>query len=488
MNSDNFFSAVPNFVSGAHALQTALVGAAFVITLAGLVTHVIYAMLGRNLAGMFGSLIRLALIPIIIIGLQSWGDLLVGAVNGLVATAGGNGSPANVFQAYQAAIALKLGTAAAAANIQQATNGFSAPVAPDAGGSLVQPQALNGVTLTAYGYPGDSTPDGNSSQGSGAFPFDTAPGSLIAGYSTALSPDMAKAYNVQPGQQFTVTTSGGQSYTLLYADKTADYLTGRVDIYDPQQLLGNGNDNAFSQSVTSFNDGPVVQGQTGMASIPPNPGGSIGDQILWAITLGLSWVAEGVIWGMTIIQQVLYLVQIAISPIFIACLMVPALTFLARKFFLTLVGICLWPLAWAICNLVTVFLINLAVNTTGNGTISMVNGAAVIAGPLAGLSYLLVLAIWTIGSTLAAPLFIGILLGSGGDATAAVFGATLGAATLGATRLSSSAAGGPVGVAAAVGTMASNGGSALSAMSNSRMNGSAPNFARRPEPQTEKPS
>ena len=54
-------------------------------------------------------LVRLALIPIIIVGLQSWGDLLVTVVNGLISDMGANGNGANIFQAYQAAIARKLG-------------------------------------------------------------------------------------------------------------------------------------------------------------------------------------------------------------------------------------------------------------------------------------------------------------------------------------------------------------------------------------------
>src|SRR5271166_6740019 len=135
-------------------------GAALVIAFAGLLVHVCYAMAGRNVAAMLPSLVRLALIPIIIVGLQSWGDLLVTAVNGLVATAGGNGRAADVFQAYQAAIALKLGTAAAAANVNQ-TN--AAPVQSTGSDVVVNtPQAANGLTLTDYGYPGDTSGDSNS--------------------------------------------------------------------------------------------------------------------------------------------------------------------------------------------------------------------------------------------------------------------------------------------------------------------------------------
>jgi hypothetical protein len=486
VNSNNFFSAVPGFVNGVHSLQNELITAAFVIAFAGLVVHACHAMVGRNVAGMYLSLVRLALIPIIILGLQSWGDLLVTAVNGLTSDLGANGNGANIFQAYQAAIALKLGSATAAANINQ-TNAPAIPVTTegDMSGGFVQ-QPLSGVTLTHYAYPGDTTPDGNSGQGSGAFPFSSAPGSLIPMYSAALTASAAQQYNLSPGQSFSVTTTGGQTYNLVYADVVPSTYNGvstgnRVDIYDPNNTLGGGDN--FSEGITSINGGPVVAGQTGPASMLPNPAGSIGDQVLWAITLILCWCAEGLIWLMTIAQQLLYLLEIAISPVFVACLMVPALTHLARRFFLILVGICLWPLAWAVCNLVSQFLINLAVNPTNNGILNGLNTASVLTGPLAGLAYLLVVAVWVIGSTIAAPVFIGILLGAGGGATAAVFGATLGAAAIGAAKMGSNAVGGPSGVAALVGSIGSNGsnGSApISVQSSSRMNGATQTFAKRP--------
>ena len=107
-------------------------------------------------------------------------------------------------------------------------------------------------------------------------------------------------------------------------------------------------------------------GQSGITSMLPNPGGSIGDQVLWAITLGLSWAASAIMWLMQIAQQILYEIEIAISPVFVACLMVPALAHLAKRFFMILVGICLWPLAWAVCDLATKVLIDLAVNPSSN--------------------------------------------------------------------------------------------------------------------------
>ena len=473
MNSNNFFSALPGFVSGVHALQAELIGVGFVIAFAGLLFHVMQALLGHNLAGMFGSLVRLALVPIIILGVQTWGDMLVTMVKGITTDMGANGAGGDVFQDYQLAIARKLGTAAAANNVNQ----IKTPAAPAniADGFSPQAQPLNGVTLTHYAYPGDSTPDSNSAQGIGAFPFSSAPGSLIPDYSAALTASAAQAYNISPGQQFSVVTSSGQTLNLLYAD-VAPESDQRVDVYDPANVLGGGND--FSQGITSINGGPVVAGQTGMASLMPNPGGSIGDQVLWAITLGMSWVAGGIMFLMNIAQQILYLIEIAISPAFIACLMVPALTFLARKFFLTLVSITLWPLAWAVANLVTMALINFLVNPTGNATIGGINAGAVVTGPLSGIAILLVLATWIIGSTIAAPIFIGVLLGSGGGATAEVFGATLGAAAMRGIGMSA----GPVaaGAAAVIGNIGGNQSAPVSAVSAARMNSMSSPVSKRP--------
>ena len=54
-------------------------------------------------------------------------------------------------------------------------------------------------------------------------------------------------------------------------------------------------------------------GQTGLGSMMPNPGGSIQDQVLWAFTFALSWVASAVMWLMNIVRQMLYLIEIAVS-------------------------------------------------------------------------------------------------------------------------------------------------------------------------------
>jgi hypothetical protein len=484
MNTTNFLGLLPDFVNGVHALHNELLGAALVICFVGLIVHVCMALTGRSASLLFPSLVRLALIPIIIVSLASWGDMLSSAVEGLISDIGGNGNGANIFEDYQAAIARKMGTAAAAANISQTNQGSGMPTTEGDTSGGYTAQALRGVELTHYAYPGDADGDSKSSQGIGAFSWDSAPGSLIPMYSAALTPAAAQQYEISAGQSFTVTTTSGQTYNLVYADTTPQTYQGqdlgpRVDIYDPNNVLGGGDN--FEQSISSINAGAVVAGQSGLASMLPNPGGSIGDQVLWAITLGLSWIASAIMWLMWIAQQLLYLVEMAVAPVFVACLMVPALTHLARRFFMVLVGICLWPLGWAVCNLVSKALIDIAVNPTNNTALGIANTASFISGPLAGVAYLLVVAVWVIGSTLAAPLFIGHMLSTGGGtATAVVFGATLGSAANRGGQMASQVVGGPVGVANLVGSIGSKGGAYFSPRSSSRIGGMAQNYARRP--------
>ena len=489
MNASSFLDLVPSFVSGAQALHGELVGVCFVLCVAGLIIHSVNALVGKNLAMMFPVLVRLMVVSLLIGSLEAWSNLLVIGVTGLTDDLGASGG-FNIFQDYQAAIARKLGTAAAATNFGQSVptpTGRPGPVAsplPDPGAAQT-----SGVRLTHYAYSGDSTPDPNSAQGIGAFPFSSAPGSLIPGYSAALSQSVAQQYNIQPGQSFSVTTSSGQTYNLVYADVVpATYtdpdsgevtaLGDRIDIYDPNNELGGGNN--FEQSVSSLNGGPVVQGQTGIGSLMPNPGGSIQDQILWAITLVLSWIASAIMWLMTMVQKVLYLIEVAISPIFLGFLMIPALTYLARRFFLILVAITLWPLAWGVCNLISKAILDLGMNTSNNAGLGIANGVAQGLGPLAGFGFLIVLAVWVIGSTLFAPFFVNYLLAAGGaGATAAVFGATLGAAASRGAASGWRSMGGAAGVAGLVNAVTGGEAQAISPRSASLMS-PAQSYARRP--------
>ena len=479
----NFFDLIPSFLSGVTALHDELVAVTLILCFAGLLVHCVYALLSQKVAHVYPTLIRMTIICVLVTGLSTWTNLLVQATEGLkqdMGTAGGF----DIFQAYQAAIARKMGTAAATNNFSQGQRPAPTIASNFTGGNGAGTGNVSGVTLTHYAYAGDSTGDSKSSQGIGAFSWDSAPGSLIPGYSAALSNSVAQQYGVQPGQSFTITSAGGQTYNLVYADVVPDSYTNpntgqvtpigpRIDIYDPNNQLGSGDN--FSQNITGINGGPVVMGQTGLASMLPSPGGDIKAQILWAFTLFLSWVASGIMWIMIQVQKVLYYIEVAISPIFIGFLMIPALTHLARRFFLGLVALILWPLAWGVCNLISRAMIDIAVNPTNNAGLGLGTLGALVSGPLAGLAFMIVVACWVIGSTFAAPLMVSWWLDvRGGAATAAVFGATLGALAANAAGTANAAAGSPLGIAKGAADVVNR-----SALINRALGGSQ-SYARRP--------
>jgi hypothetical protein len=202
----------------------------------------------------------------------------------LAAQAGLSPNGGGVFEAYREAVARKFGSDSATPAANAFESGGSNGQSTGTTGDFTVPDgaatgANTGIKLTRYGYeqPGEPNYDSNSAQGIGAFGFDSNPGSLVPLQSAALSPDVAQQYNLVAGEQFTVTTANGQQMSLVYADNTADYLTGRVDIYDPFGQLAN--DGA---AVTSINGGPIVANNGG-----DQPGGGWISKIADSLTIGI---------------------------------------------------------------------------------------------------------------------------------------------------------------------------------------------------------
>jgi len=88
--------------------------------------------------------------------------------------------------------------------------------------------------ITAYGYPGDSTPDSNSAEAIGAWN-----NTLVDCYSLAVSRDVEAAFHeagIHPLDAVQVCLKTGDILTLCWADRTAasyggQPLTGRFDLY-----------------------------------------------------------------------------------------------------------------------------------------------------------------------------------------------------------------------------------------------------------------
>ena len=455
---------MPNFVASAHRLHDLLLGVALILSFAGLLVLVVQAFRERSTNGIGPSLVRLTVVVILLGSLSVWGDLLNGAVTDVVGQMGVNGINGGVFQAYRNAVAQKFGSNGAVPQGQPGQPSSTATPNPltegDTSGGFTLPSS-SGVKITHYGYPNDPTPDSKSSQGIGAFPPYDTPNSLVPLQSAALSPDVVQQYGIQPGQSFNVTLANGESVQLVYADNTADYLTGRVDIYDPNNVLttdGMAVTNIGGTGVTpSANQGPFG----GMMSKITD---SLVIAILWPLVHLLNLIALGLMWLMSAVQQILYVIEVAVSPIFVGFLMIPRLVGTATKFFTLLAAICIWPIGWAVCNLLTKALIDIAVNPTNNlGATAFSVGTMVV-------GYWVVLAVWVIGSSIAAPLFVSMALMSGSSGIAPVLGASVGAVALAGARSN---------YQAAASTAATLVGAPVSLTASTMMN-SYQNFARRP--------
>jgi P-type conjugative transfer protein TrbL len=138
--------------------------------------------------------------------------------------------------------------------------------------------------ITAYGYPGDLTPDSNSSNGVGNRNNKLVPFGSAAVTSAALSPEYAFQRGIALGQQFTQPAANGQTYNLRYDDTKPDSGGDQtVDIYDPNSLLTQGgNDNNFkttANGMPTVDQGPNAASPLGSANgilgFPFGPGPSM---------------------------------------------------------------------------------------------------------------------------------------------------------------------------------------------------------------------
>jgi hypothetical protein len=368
----DIFQMSPDFKTAVVAVHNATTSVALVVCFAGLMMCVQRALQEKSVTSILPALIQISIVSLIVGNMPAIGNTFEQAVLDIEQTAGvGNGS---AFTDYTAAIKTKFGVDVSGLN-------YLVPAGPNqtAGGST-----QSGTMLTHYAYQGDTTPDGGSSQGIGAFaPFLTK-GSLITYQnpqtpaSAGLSADMAAKYNVQPGQAFQVTSSSGVTYNLIYSDTGADWETGRVDIYDPNGLLGG---NSFGAPISNFTLGapmanaPAQAPQSGNSFLNAllHPAETAQAGIFGMIVLLISYIALAIEWLVALLQSVLFYSEIAVAGLFVGFLLVPGLQNIAKGFLLSFFAISLWPIALLIVGLVTKFVISIGINANNNGGVGAAN-------------------------------------------------------------------------------------------------------------------
>jgi hypothetical protein len=407
---------LPDFQADTTQLHTVLLPVCLVLGFAGLVREIRMAQQRGSVSMLPPYLVKVS-IAFAALGLAwQWGGYVTNAVTDINSQFGVN--QANVLANYEQALATKFG---AVINSSGSPATTPAPGADAANGGPTG----GGVEITHYGYAGDPNGDTNSANGIG-----NHDNHLVAGVSLAFSPDLISAYHLQVGQTVSVTMANGQVLTGRFDDTTAADLTGRVDIYDPSDTV------TFSgEAVTQIDGAPAAAGyDTGIARSPITlfTAAAMGLDGLPAFLLGffvmlLCVVGMLLMWLMSLLQQMLYSVAIAVSPVFFGLLLIRGLDGIASRFLTGVIAICLWPLGWGIASLITNLLLDFAINTSNNPGLAAVNYLS------GGFLWWIGLGAWTICSTIAAPWTISRQIAAGQPGIAALLGET-GGRVIGGTK------------------------------------------------------
>src|SRR6266481_368247 len=108
-------------------------------------------------------------------------------------------------------------------------------------------------------------------------------------------------------------------------------------------------------------------------------GASVGDQMLRVMLWVLGAVAYALYWLMQLLQQFLLFMTIAAAPVFIGLWMLTGTRSIGMRYFLTLMSLELWPLGWALGNIVTKQMLS-AVNSTGGAWLMIESTVFVVVG------------------------------------------------------------------------------------------------------------
>ena len=155
--------------------------------------------------------------------------------------------------------------------------------------------------------------------------------------------------------------------------------------------------------------------------------GGIGKAVLYAIVLLMGKVALAVMWIAFVVQQLVLIFSIGISPVFLAMLLLGATREVGVKFLLTLTGVATWPLGWAMADKLTSALLKLAASPE---TYDPAGGNAALEASQ-GFFIIVILSLWMLASTIAAPYAIYKVLQTGGQIGASLLGSVAGSVSQG---------------------------------------------------------
>lgn len=157
----------------------------------------------------------------------------------------------------------------------------------------------------------------------------------------------------------------------------------------------------------------VQGGDVGFWDVLWSDQGGIGKAVLYAIILFVGQIALAIMWLGFVVQQLAIIFAIAASPIFLAALLLGSTRELGVRFLLGVVSISAWPIGWSFADILTSALIGLAAGTGPE------NAALAVSK---GFFLIVVISLWLLASTVAAPYAISKALQSGAQVGTAFLG------------------------------------------------------------------
>src|SRR6266436_645280 len=106
----DILSLMPGFTSGANTLHNILIGSTFVLSFAGLLLLGNQGFREQSVKGILPALVRLTVVVILVGSLSGFGNILMSAVDDVIAKMGLNSASGGIFEAYRQAVAQKFGS------------------------------------------------------------------------------------------------------------------------------------------------------------------------------------------------------------------------------------------------------------------------------------------------------------------------------------------------------------------------------------------
>lgn len=172
-----------------------------------------------------------------------------------------------------------------------------------------------------------------------------------------------------------------------FADSTGS-TPGKIHEDFANMILSSGND---PEKPIGFWD-VILSRDTGFGEAISYAAVYVASQCVWAISYLFNWV-----------QQLLLIYGIAIAPVFVAFFMLDALKGVAGVYIQGLISLAFWPFGWAIANVFTRTLLDMSVDPDG-----AVNSHA--------LWSIIIVTLWILFSTVAAPFLVSKLMTKGVNA------------------------------------------------------------------------